>query len=174
MSRWFPLTGFPFCGDVLYYRTYEKAVSGGGEGKGRTCATVKDTTSRGLFVRVRPPHTSERRGGGGGCEQGGWRGAHVPFFQCRQYWAVAKISRRPAPCPAPKPFRRWRRSLTHRTSASFPARSRRPRCLAGWTPMPVLTYSAVSICTRMHTYTYTHTHTHTRLYSHIALSAYVL
>ena len=25
---------------------------------------LKDTTSRGLFVRVRPPHTSERPGGG--------------------------------------------------------------------------------------------------------------
>jgi len=34
---------------------------------------LRDTTSRGLCVRVRPPHTSERRGGGGGCEQGGWR-----------------------------------------------------------------------------------------------------
>ena len=28
---------------------------------------LRDTTSRGVFVRVRPPHTSERRGGGG-CE----------------------------------------------------------------------------------------------------------
>jgi len=27
---------------------------------------LKDTTSRGLCVRVRPPHTIERRGGGGG------------------------------------------------------------------------------------------------------------
>jgi len=26
---------------------------------------LKDTTSRGLCVRVRPPHTFERRGGGG-------------------------------------------------------------------------------------------------------------
>ena len=30
---------------------------------------LRDTTSRGLCVRVWPPHTSERRGGGGGCEQ---------------------------------------------------------------------------------------------------------
>ena len=35
---------------------------------------LRDPTSRGLYVRVWPPHTSERRGGGGGCEQGGWRG----------------------------------------------------------------------------------------------------
>ena len=34
----------------------------------------RDTTSRGLCARVRPPHTIARRGGGGGCEQGGWRG----------------------------------------------------------------------------------------------------
>ena len=34
----------------------------------------RDTTSRGLYVRVWPPHTSERRGGGGGCEQEGWQG----------------------------------------------------------------------------------------------------
>ena len=30
---------------------------------------LRDTTSRSLYVRVWPPHTSERRGGGGGCEQ---------------------------------------------------------------------------------------------------------
>ena len=30
---------------------------------------LRDPTSRGLYVRVWPPHTSERRGGGGGCEQ---------------------------------------------------------------------------------------------------------
>ena len=30
---------------------------------------LKDTASLGLCVRVRPPHTFERRGGGG-CEQG--------------------------------------------------------------------------------------------------------
>ena len=54
---------------VYYYRT----LSGGGEReKGRH--VLRDTTSRGLFVRVRQPHTGERRGGGGGCEQGGWRG----------------------------------------------------------------------------------------------------
>ena len=29
---------------------------------------------RGLCVRVWPPHTSDRRGGGGGCEQEGWQG----------------------------------------------------------------------------------------------------
>ena len=46
---------------VYYCRTYEKAVSGE-EGKERTCA--KDTTSRGVRVRVRPPHTIEWRGGG--------------------------------------------------------------------------------------------------------------
>ena len=35
---------------------------------------LRDTTSRGLYVRFWPPHTSERRGGGGGCEQEGWQG----------------------------------------------------------------------------------------------------
>ena len=35
---------------------------------------LKDTTSHGLCDRVRPPHTIERRGGGGSCEQGDWRG----------------------------------------------------------------------------------------------------
>ena len=55
---------------VYYCRTYEKAVSGGGEGKGGH--VLRDPTSRGLYVRVWPPHTSERRGGGGGCEQEGW------------------------------------------------------------------------------------------------------
>jgi len=57
---------------VYYCRTYEKAVSGVERGKGGH--VLKDTTSRGLCVRVGPPHTSEWRGGGGGCEQGGWRG----------------------------------------------------------------------------------------------------
>ena len=59
----------------LYYycRTYEKAVSGGGE-REKGGHVLRDTTSRGLYVRVWPPHTSERRGGGGGCEQEGWQG----------------------------------------------------------------------------------------------------
>ena len=37
---------------------------------------LKDTTSHGLCDRVWPPHTFEwpGRGGGRGCEQGGWRG----------------------------------------------------------------------------------------------------
>ena len=47
-------------------------MSGGGERK-KGGHVLRDTTSRGLFVRIRPPHTSERRGGGGGCEQGGWQ-----------------------------------------------------------------------------------------------------
>jgi len=38
---------------------------------------LRDTTSRGLCVRVWPPHTSERRGVGGGCEQEGWQGDRV-------------------------------------------------------------------------------------------------
>jgi len=39
---------------VYYYRTYEKAVSGGGRGgKRRTCA--KGPYQRGLYVRVWPP-----------------------------------------------------------------------------------------------------------------------
>ena len=58
---------------VYYYRTYEKAVSGGGE-REKGGHVLRDTTCRGLYVRVWPPHTSERRGGGGGCEQEGWQG----------------------------------------------------------------------------------------------------
>ena len=45
---------------VYYYRTYEKAVSGGGE-REKGGHVLRDTTSRGLYVRVWPPHTSERR-----------------------------------------------------------------------------------------------------------------
>ena len=50
------------------------SVSGGGE-REKGGHVLKDTTSRGLRVRVRPPNTIERRGEGG-CEQlpGGWRG----------------------------------------------------------------------------------------------------
>ena len=55
------------------FRTYEKAVSGGGE-REKGGHVLRDTTNRGLYVRVWPPHTSERRGGGGGCEQEGWQG----------------------------------------------------------------------------------------------------
>ena len=42
---------------VYYYRTYEKAVSGGGE-REKGGHVLRDTTSRGLYVRVWPPHTS--------------------------------------------------------------------------------------------------------------------
>ena len=38
---------------------------------------LKDTTRHGLCDRVWPPHIIERRGGGGGCEQGGWRGGEA-------------------------------------------------------------------------------------------------
>ena len=48
---------------IKYYRTYEKAVSGGGE-REKGGHVLRDTISRGLYVRVWPPHTSERRGGG--------------------------------------------------------------------------------------------------------------
>ena len=44
---------------VYYCRTYEKAVSGGGE-REKGGHVLRDTTSRGLCVRVRPPHTSLR------------------------------------------------------------------------------------------------------------------
>ena len=47
---------------VYYCRTYEKAVSGGGE-REKGGHVLRDTTSRGLCVRDWPPHTSERRGG---------------------------------------------------------------------------------------------------------------
>ena len=36
---------------VYYYRTYEKAVSGGGE-REKGGHVLRDTTSRGLYVRV--------------------------------------------------------------------------------------------------------------------------
>ena len=64
---------------VYYYRTYEKAVSGGGE-REKGGHVLRDTTSRGLYVRFWPPHTSERRGGGGGCEQEGWQDFGVFAF----------------------------------------------------------------------------------------------
>ena len=54
---------------------------------------LRDTTSRGLFVRVWPPHTSERRGGGGGCEQEGWQGGEARgrarmSGQTRSSWTI--------------------------------------------------------------------------------------
>jgi len=36
---------------------------GGGGGREKGGHVLKDTTSRGLCVRVRPPHTNERRDG---------------------------------------------------------------------------------------------------------------
>ena len=39
---------------VYYYRTYEKAVSGGGE-REKGGHVLRDTTSRGLYGRVWPP-----------------------------------------------------------------------------------------------------------------------
>jgi len=47
---------------VYYCRTYEKAVNGGRGEKEKGGHVLKDTTSRGLCVRVRPPRTIERRG----------------------------------------------------------------------------------------------------------------
>ena len=45
---------------------------------------LRDTTSRGPCVRVWPPHTSERRGGGGGCEQADWQGGEGRVSTCMQ------------------------------------------------------------------------------------------
>ena len=40
---------------------------------------LRDTTSRGLYVRVWPPHTSERRGGG-----------YVVVYYCRTYMKTVR------------------------------------------------------------------------------------
>ena len=45
---------------------------------------LKDTTSRGQCVRVWPPRTIERRGGG--CEHGGWRGEEVKVRIKLNWW----------------------------------------------------------------------------------------
>ena len=76
---------------VYYYRTYEKAVSGGGE-REKGGHVLRDTTSRGLYVRVWPPHTSERRGGGGGCEQEGWQGGERERERERERALLGTIS----------------------------------------------------------------------------------
>ena len=73
---------------VYYCRTYEKAVSGGGE-REKGGHVLRDTTSRGLYVQVWPPHTSERRGGGGGCEQEGWQGGEGRV--CRTAGTLGRI-----------------------------------------------------------------------------------
>ena len=49
---------------------------------------LRDTTSRGLCVRVWPPHTSERRGGGGCCEQEGWQGGEGRARMVFGLWRV--------------------------------------------------------------------------------------
>ena len=46
---------------VYYYRTYEKAVSGGGE-REKGGHVLMDTASRGLYVRVWPPHSGAGEG----------------------------------------------------------------------------------------------------------------
>ena len=73
---------------VYYYRTYEKAVSGGGE-REKGGHVLRDPTSRGLYVRVWPPHTSERRGGGGGCH-----GEHFGLWSIRFPPVLVRTGRR--------------------------------------------------------------------------------
>ena len=65
---------------------------------------LRDTTSRGVCVRVRPPHTSERRGGGGGCEQLRWLGAAALH---RHRHASATTLRLISLSPRPRGILQW-------------------------------------------------------------------
>jgi hypothetical protein len=58
------------CVCVYYCSTYYKAVRVGGGGQWRTCATIRETTSRGLCGLVCPSRTSEREGEGDCVKEG--------------------------------------------------------------------------------------------------------
>ena len=59
------IKGISPCMYVYYYRTYEKAVSGGGE-REKGGHVLRDPTSRGLYV-ISPLKGIEDRGFGGLC-----------------------------------------------------------------------------------------------------------
>ena len=64
---------------VYYCRTYDKAVSWERE-REKGGHVLRDTTSRGLCVRVWPPHTSERR-----MYVYAARGGYMYVYYCRTY-----------------------------------------------------------------------------------------